>query len=46
MARAVGMKAFYRGYQIESEASFVDASVRAEFNGTLLELRGVVMAHH
>ena len=40
------LKAFYRGYQIESEAGLVDASVRAGFNGTLLELRGVVMAHH
>lgn len=46
MARAVGMKAFYRGYQIESEAGFVDASVCAGFNGALHKLRSIVMAHH
>jgi hypothetical protein len=40
------LKAFYHGYQIESQASLIDASVRAGFKGTLLELRGVVVAHH
>jgi len=40
------LKAFYHGYQIESQASLIDASVRAGFKGTLHELRGVVVAHH
>jgi hypothetical protein len=40
------LKAFYHGYQIESQPGFVDAAVGAGFNGTFFELRGVVVAHH
>ncbi len=46
MGRAVGVKAFYCGYQIESEASFVDTAVGAGCESALHKLPSIVMAHH